>query len=142
MPGRPGLTTASSSEWPVLMLEALAEQGGAAGCAADEEPSCSGVCGCPNRVTDSLEAEHRVEGEERHHRHATVWHSWSPAAIQLAIEPASVMPFLENLAVRVLNVRQQHVVVDGLVQLAELGGVDLQLLEQGSPCQRCWPRRG
>ena len=54
----------------VLVLEALAGQGGASGGAAQQEPAATHVAGRPDQVADPLEAEHRVIDEEGNHAQA------------------------------------------------------------------------
>src|SRR5690606_40342504 len=56
----------------VLVLEALAEQGRAPGRRPEQEAPRARIRGRPEQVADPLEAEHRVEGEERDHRDAPV----------------------------------------------------------------------
>ena len=56
----------------VLVLEPLAVQRRAPGGPADQEPARTAVAGSPGEVADALEAEHRVEDVERHHRDAVV----------------------------------------------------------------------
>src|SRR5215216_2233473 len=104
----------------VLVLEALAVQGGAAGGAADQEPPGPAVPGGPGQVADALEAEHRVVDVERDHR-----------AVAVAVggrgrdpgrhRPRLVDALLEQLPGPVLLVEHQLVGVLGLVELAQLG---------------------
>ena len=56
----------------VLMLETLAGEGGASGRRTEQESPGPGIACQPRQVTDPLEAEHRIEDEERHHRDAPV----------------------------------------------------------------------
>ncbi len=46
----------------------------------------------PDQVADPLEAEHRIVDVERDHRLADASRTPSPAAMNEAIEPASVIP--------------------------------------------------
>src|SRR5690606_12094894 len=50
---------------PILVLQAFAVQGGAAGGTANQEAFGAAVACGPGQVTDALEAEHRVENVER-----------------------------------------------------------------------------
>ena len=100
----------------VLVLEALAEQRRAPGGGAEEEAAGAGVGGLPDEVADPLEAEHRIEGEERHHRHA------AGGVARAGRDPRRQRPglgdaLLEDLAVLRLHVREEEVVVDRLVEL-------------------------
>ena len=112
----------------VLVLEALAEQRGAPGGGAEQEPAGPGVGGLPDEVADPLEPEHRVEGEERHHRHALrgVRRAGGDEAGHRARLGDALLEDLPGLR---LLVGEQQVVVDGLVHLA-LRRVDAELLEQ------------
>ena len=113
----------------VLVLEALAHQRRAAGRGTHEEATGPGIGRGPDQVTHTLESEHRVEGEERHHRNPAVGMrggSCGPRGETAGFGDA----LLEDLAVGGLLVAEQQLVVDGLVQLA-LGGIDAELAEQG-----------
>ena len=55
---------------PVLVLQALAAERGAAGGGADQEAAGALVGRRPDQVADALEAEHRVVDVERQHREA------------------------------------------------------------------------
>ena len=112
----------------VLVLEALAEQRGAPRGGAEQEAPGPGVARLPDEVADPLPAEHRVEGEERHHRHAlgrVAGAGGDEAGHRAGLGDA----LLEDLPALALLVRQQQGVVDGLVLLA-LRRVDPELLEQ------------
>jgi hypothetical protein len=54
----------------VLMLEPFAHESGAAGRGAEDEAAGAGIGRGPDQVADALEPEHRIEDEEREHRHA------------------------------------------------------------------------
>ena len=54
---------------PVLVLQTLAIEGGAAGRAADQEAARAHVARRPGEIADALEAEHGVVDIERDHRH-------------------------------------------------------------------------
>ena len=51
----------------VLVLQAFAVQRRAAGGRAEQEAARALVAGRPDQVADALEAEHRIEDEERDH---------------------------------------------------------------------------
>ena len=55
----------------VLVLESFAHERGATRGCTEEEAARARVSRLPGEVADALEAEHRIEGVERHHRHAT-----------------------------------------------------------------------
>ena len=75
----------------VLVLQSFAEQRRAPGGGAEQEPAGASVGRLPDEVADALEAEHRIERVEGHRRHAAGGVA-VPAAMKLAMEPASVMP--------------------------------------------------
>ena len=112
----------------VLVLEALAGERGAPGGGPEQEPTGPGVGGRPDQVADPLEAEHRIEDVEGHHRHAPVGVGGAgggEAGHGARLRDA----LLQDLAVLALGVGQQQLVVDRLVELAP-AGVDLDLAEQ------------
>ena len=118
----------------VLVLQPLAEQRGATGGGRHQEPTRAHVGRLPDEVADTLEPEHRIEGVEGHHRHATGGVGGAggdEAGHRAGLGDA----LLEDLALRRLGVRQQQVVVDRLVLLA-LRGVDVQLAEQRVHAER------
>ena len=100
----------------VLVLQPFAHQRRAAGGGAQQEPACARIGRLPDEVADALEAEHRIERVERHHRHATsgVGRAGGDEAGRRA---GLGDPFLEDLAVGCLCVAEQHLVVDGFVLL-------------------------
>ena len=95
---------------------------------AEEEAPGPGVARLPDEVADPLPAEHRIEGEERHHRHALGGVARA-GGDEARHRPGLGDALLEDLPALALLVRQQQGVVDGLVLLA-LRGVDPELLEQ------------
>ena len=54
------------------MLQTFARERGPARGGADEEAAAALIGVLPDQVANSLEAEHRVEDEERNHGHAVV----------------------------------------------------------------------
>ena len=113
---------------PVLVLQALAEQGRAAGRGAEQEAAGPGVGGLPDEVADPLEPEHRIERVEGHDGHAAVGVARG-GGDEAGHRAGFGDPLLEDLTLRRLGVAEQQVVVDGLVLLAERG-VDLELAEE------------
>ena len=112
----------------VLVLQALPEQGGASSGRSHQESAGADVGCLPDEVTGSLEAEHRIEGVERNHRHAArrvAGARRDEARHRSRLGDA----LLEDLAVGVLGVRQQQVVVNRFVLLT-LRGVDLEFPEE------------
>ena len=53
----------------IFVLQTLAVERGAARSRAKDEAACANIARQPAQVADALEAEHRVEDEEGHHRH-------------------------------------------------------------------------
>ena len=112
----------------VLVLKAFAHQRGPARRGPHQEAAGAGIGGQPREVTDALEAEHRIEGVEGHHRHAGVCVAGAggdPRRHRTGLGDA----LLEQLAIERLGVGQQQVVVDRFVQLAARR-VDLELAKQ------------
>src|SRR5260221_425244 len=112
----------------ILVLQALAVQRGAPRGAAHEEAARAQVPRGPHQVANALHAEHRIEDEERDHRHVVVGvrrRRRHPGAHGTGLVDA----FLEDLAVLVLLVEHQLVAVFRLVELAHLR-VDAELAEQ------------
>ena len=118
----------------VLVLQPLAEQRRASGGGRHQEAARPGVGGLPDEVADPLETEHRIEREERQHRHAAggVRRAGGDEARHRAGLGDAL---LEDLPLDRLGVAEQQVVVDRLVLLA-LRGVDVQLAEQGVHAER------
>ena len=56
----------------VLVLQAFAVEGGAAGGASHQEAAATHVAGSPRQIADPLKTEHRVINVERHHRLAKI----------------------------------------------------------------------
>ena len=112
----------------VLVLEPLALQRRAAGRRAHEEAARTRVRGRPDQVTHALEAEHRVEDEERQRARA-VHRRRRPGGDERGQRPRLGDAFLEDLTVRRLLVVDQAVGIDGLVELAHVR-VDAGLAEQ------------
>jgi hypothetical protein len=103
----------------VLVLQTLAVERGAPGCAADEEAARPGVARGPCQVPDPLEPEHRVEDVERDHRLAVVGvgrGGGDPRGHRARLADAR----LEDLALPVLPVVHELLGVLGLVELAHL----------------------
>ena len=111
----------------VLVLEALAVEGGATGGGADQEAAGLGVAGGVGEVADALESEHGVEDEEGDHGHfeGGVGHA---AGDEGGHGAGLGDAFFEHLAVAGFFVEEQAVGIDGLVELAG-GGVDAELAE-------------
>ena len=89
----------------VLMLEALAVQGGPPVGGPQQEAAGPLVARRPDQVADPLEAEHRVEGEERDHRLA-VGRVRRPRCGERGHGAGLGDPLLEDLAVLGLHVGQ------------------------------------
>ena len=105
---------------PVLVLEPFAVQRRPAGGGADQEPARAAVARGPGEVADALEAEHRVEDVERHHRDAVVRvrrRRRDPRRERAGL----VDPLLQDLAVLVLAVEHEVLGVLRRVELADLG---------------------
>ena len=116
------------------MLEAFALERGAARGGAEQETATPHVAEGPDEVAHPLEAEHRVEGEERHHRRGMS--RIRRARGGEARHGAGLRdPLFEDLALLRLHVGQQQLGVDRLVELAERR-VDLDLLEQAVHAER------
>src|SRR5690606_15981937 len=112
---------------PILVLQAFAVQGGAAGGTADQEALGAAVACGPGQITDALEAEHRVEDVERQHGLVV------GAVGRGRSDPAGhgarfVDALVEDLAFLVLAVEHHLVLVDRLIQLTDRG-IDPQLAE-------------
>ncbi len=112
----------------VLVLQPLAGEGGAAGGAADQEAAAAHVAGGPDQIADALEAEHRVEDEERD-RVDAVGGVGGAGGDERAHRAGLGDALLEDLAVLGLLVVQQRLGVDRLVELAGVG-VDPDLAEE------------
>src|SRR5206468_7565770 len=100
----------------VLVLEALTVESRAAGGGADQEAAGAGVVGCPDEIADPLEAEHRIEDEEREHRlrpRRVGGAGGGEAGHRAGLGDA----LLEDLALLALAVGEQELGVDGLVAL-------------------------
>ena len=119
---------------PVLVLQTLAVERGSPSGSSHEEAPRPAVSGLPDEVPDALEPEHRVEGEERDHRHAARGIrrcSSDPTGHCACLGDA----LLEDLPARGFRVRQHEVRVDGSV-LLPVGRVDLQFLEERIHAER------
>ena len=109
----------------VVVLEALALQGGAARGAARQDAAAPDVAEEPGQVADALEAEHGIEEVDRQHGPA-------PRGVgrgqgdERGHGAGLGDALLEDLALAVLGVAEDEVGVDRGVALA-LGGVDLGL---------------
>ena len=112
----------------VLVLQALAVQGGPPGGAAEQEAAGPGVPGRPGEVADPLEPEHRVVDVERDHRavrHRVRGGGGDPGRHGAGLVDA----LLQHLPGAGLLVEHQLLGVLGLVQLPDLGE-DPELPEQ------------
>ena len=112
----------------VFVLQAFAVQRGAAGGAADHEALHAHVGAGPDQVADALEAEHRIEDEERDHVEA-VRRVGGACRDERRHRSGFVDALFENLPVFRFLVIQQRVAVDRLVELAGVR-VDADLAEQ------------
>src|SRR5450830_1564124 len=112
----------------VLVLQAFAVQGRAAGGAAHHEAACAHVAGGPGQVAHALHAEHRVVREEWDH-HAVIGRVRRGRGDPRAHAARFVDALLQDLAGLVLAVVHHLVLVDRLVQLALLVE-DADLAEQ------------
>ena len=101
----------------VLVLQALAVEGRAAGRSADHETFGPHVGGGPNQITDTLKAEHRIVDEERNHVDAVLAIGCA-GGDERRHRPGLGDALLQNLPVLCLFVVQQQIGVDRLVQLA------------------------
>ena len=112
----------------VLVLEALAVEGGAAGGGTEHEAAAAGVAERPGEVAGALEAEHRVEDVERDHGLA-VGRVAGARGGERGHRAGLGDALLEELAVLLLAVGEEQLRVHRLVLLAA-GGVDADLREQ------------
>ena len=113
----------------VLVLQALAEHGGAAGGAAHQEALAARVREGPHHVADALESEHRVVHVEGN-RGDFVGGVGLAGGGERGHGAGLGDAFFEDLAVLLLAVEEQHVGVVRGVALA-LGGVDADLADDG-----------
>jgi hypothetical protein len=111
----------------VLVLQAFAQHGGAAGRAAHQEALAARVREGPDHVADALEAEHRVVHVEGNHRHLVVRIGRAGGG-ERGHRAGLGDAFFEDLAVLLLAVEEQHVGVVRRVLLA-LGRVDADLAD-------------
>src|SRR5262249_29771163 len=101
----------------VLVLEPFAGERGAAGGSTEYEAARARVGRRPDQIANPLEAEHRIEDEERDGVDA-VRRVGRAGRDERRDRAGLVDPFLENLAVRRFLVIQERVHVDRLVDLA------------------------
>ena len=111
----------------VLMLQAFAQHGGAAGGAAHQEALAARVGEGPGHVSDALEAEHGVVHVEGNRRHTVVGVGRACGG-KRGHGAGFGDAFFEDLAVLLFAVAEQHVGVVRGVLLA-FGGVDADLLD-------------
>ena len=103
----------------VLVLQALAVQGGAPGRAADDEATGPLVARCPAEIHGALHPEHRIADEEGDHLHVMVGirrRGGNPVADRTGLVDA----FLQDLPGLGLLVEHQLIVVFRHVFLALL----------------------
>ena len=124
-----GTVLASTWRVAVVVLEALAGERGAAGGGAHHEAAPARVAEGPDLVAGALEAEHRVERVERHHRLAPWWRTQVAGRLEASHRAGLGDALLEQLAVGLLDVAEQQLRVDRRVVLAERV-VDPDLLEE------------
>ena len=123
----------------VLVLEALAGQGGAAGRAAQQEAAAAHVAGGPDQVADPLEAEHRVIDEERDHAHAVAGMRGA-GGDERRHRAGLGDPFLEDLPVGRLAI-VEHRCRNRPARTAGRRANRCRTGGRGPPCRRCGPRR-
>src|SRR5687768_13082293 len=102
----------------VLMLQSFAGQRGAAGRAAKQEALRACIRGRPDEVAYALEAEHRIEDEERNRIHALRGirgARGNPRRDRSGLGD----PFFEDLPVLRFLVVKQRRLVDRLIELAD-----------------------
>ena len=112
----------------VFVLQAFAVERGAAGGAAHHEALHPHVGAGPDQVADALEAEHRIEDEERDHVDA-VRGVGRARGDERRHRAGFVDALFEDLAVGRFLVVEQRVAIDRLVELAAVR-VDADLAEQ------------
>ncbi len=113
----------------VLVLQALAEHGGAAGGAAHQEALAARVGEGPDHVADALEAEHGVVHVKGHGGHAVVGVGGAGGG-EAGHGAGFGDALFQDLAVFFFAIAEQHVAVVGRVFLA-FRGVDTDLLDDG-----------
>ena len=101
----------------VLMLQAFAGQGGAAGGAADQEAAGAHIGGGPDQIADALEAEHRVVNKKRDRIDPVIGVSGS-GGDKGADRTGFGDAFLQNLPVFGFLVIKERVHIHRLVELA------------------------
>ena len=119
---------------PVLVLESLAVERRPAGRGAQQEASATGIAEGPQLVADALEAEHRVEDVEGHHRLA-VGRVAGASGLEAGRRARLCDALLEHLPVLRLAVAEHEGGIDGLVELA-VSGIDAGLLEERLHAER------
>src|SRR5579862_2184996 len=102
---------------PILMLQSFARQGGAAGGAADQEAASAHIGSGPDKVSDALEAEHRVINKKRDRIDPVIGVSGS-GGDKGADRAGFGDAFLENLPVFGFLVIKKRVHIHRLVELA------------------------
>src|SRR5579864_3368194 len=113
----------------VLVLQAFAQQSSAAGGSAHQEALAAGIGERPDQVSDALEAEHGVVGEEGNHGHTVV--GVRCARRRKRRHGAGFSDaFFQNLTVAFLAIIEKHVLIVRSVELA-LAGVDADLADDG-----------
>ena len=119
---------------PVLVLQALAVERGAARGRAAEEAATARVAERPDLVARALQTEHRVEDIEGEHLFA-VRRVARARGGERGHRPRLGDAFLEDLAVDRLAVRQKRLRVDRFVALAK-GRIDPDLFEERVHAER------
>ena len=114
---------------PVVVLEPLAGERRASGGGAHQEAAPARVAEGPDLVAGALEPEHRVERVERHHRLGP-GRVRGAGGLERGHRAGLGDALLEQLPIRLLDVRQEQLLVDRRVALAERV-VDADLLEEG-----------
>ena len=116
------------------MLQTLAGERRAAGGRAEQEAAAALVAERPDEIADALEAEHRIEDEERDHR-LTPRRVRGPDGGHRRHRAGLGDPLLEDATVLRLAVREQEARVDRLVALPDRR-VDLHVAEQRVETER------
>ncbi len=113
---------------PVVVLEPLAGERRATGGGAHHEAAAAGVAEGPDLVARALETEHRVERVEGHRRLGP-GRVRGAGGLERGHRAGLGDALLEQLPILLLEVRQQQLLVDRRVALAERV-VDADLLEE------------
>src|SRR6056297_2942323 len=118
----------------VLVLQSFAVQRCSAGGASDQEAFGSHVGGGPNRIADSLEAEHAVVDVHRNHVDTVATVSGTGGA-EAGHGTGFGDAFFQDLSVLSFLVVRDLIRIDGLVKLSGVG-VDPELAEHAFHSER------